>query len=64
MTSRINYREAYRVIDKIAEFVEVQVDDLPQEEQEYVLRALNDAISNIAFDRGITIISRQEPKNS
>lgn len=61
-TPKINYREADPVIDKIAEFIEAQIDDLPQDEQEYVLRSLDDIVSNIAFDRGITIIFHQEPR--
>jgi hypothetical protein len=59
----INYREADQLTDSIATFIEAQVDDRTPEEQEYILRNLDDVISNIAFDRGITIIFHQEPKS-
>lgn len=60
-TPKINYREADPVVDKIAEFIEQAVADHTPEEQEYILRSLDDVVSNIAFDRGITIIFHQEP---
>ncbi len=61
-TQAINFQEADTLIDDIASFIEAQVDDCTTEEQEYILRSLDDVISNIAFDRGITIIFHQEPR--
>lgn len=62
-TRTINFHESDGLIDTIAEFIKTTIDDRTPPEQEYILRSLDDCISNIGFDRGFEIILIQSGGN-